>query len=141
MTHTITLADLCNLIAQGNHPVRITFRERTYEYRNGRYENDVYGVLVLAFSKEYLDEFITYTDTILTNKEREYLSAVLKPWKGEDMEIIKYPSSSSSEYISVRFKNCDRVAMVFPDFKTSEYYKGMKLGTMYPPEELELWTE
>ena len=136
MTHTIKLADLCNLIAQGNQPERITFRERIYEYRNGRYENDFCGVLVLAFGKEYLDESITYTDTILTNKEREYLSTVLKPWKGQPMVIEKVSRSGVYEYIAVRFID---VATLFPKFIAGDHYKGMKPDTMYNPEDLELW--
>lgn len=138
MTQTIKLTDLCNLIAQGNHPVRITFRDRTYEYRNGRYENDQYGVLVLAFSKEYLDESVTYTDTILTNKEREYLSTVLKPWKGQLMVIEKVSKLSVYENIAIRFLDD---ATILPKFRIDEHYKGMERNRRYTPEELGLWTE
>lgn len=136
MTHTIKLADLCNLIAQGNQPKRITYRESVYEYRDGRYENDYYGVFVLAFGKEYLDESITYTDTILTNKEREYLSTVLKPWKLQPMAIEKVSRSGRYEYIAVRFID---EAIVFPQFIAGEHYKGMEPGKRYSPEDLELW--
>lgn len=138
MTHTIKLTDLCDLIAHGNQPERITFRDRTYEYRNGRYENDVYGVLVLAFGKEYLDESVTYTDSILTNKEREYLSAVLKPWKGQLMVIEKVSKINVYEYIAIRFLDD---AIAFPKFRIDEHYKGMERNRRYTPEELELWTE
>lgn len=139
MTHTIKLADLCNLIAQGNQPKRITYRDSIYEYRDGRYENDYYGVFVLAFGKEYLDESITYTDTILTNKEREYLSTVLKPWKGERIYVHKY-NAVTDEY-NYLFLQVGDGTMSLPKFKADKYYTKLEMKIGYTPEDLELWTE
>lgn len=82
---------------------------------------------------------------ILTDKEREYLSAVIKPFKS-DVQIIKkmettYDTEDSEvyipkEYIVIITKEFDNA--VLPCFEKGKYYKGMETTDGYTLEELGL---
>ena len=75
---------------------------------------------------------------ILTNKEKAYLSAVIKPFR-EDVEcIMKFGRCSvEKEFIHISMKdNCDNCTL--PDFEKGTMYKGMKTNKEYTLEELGL---
>ena len=88
------------------------------------------------FFKWLLEE---YKDPILTDAERKYLSAVLRPFK-ENVRTIckKYFQSYSDlsyEYIVVKLST-ERWG--FPKFIEGTMYKGMELDKEYSLEELGL---
>lgn len=103
--------------------------------------------------KAYIGETITYdyqscTDAILNwmaqpykkpildNVEREYLSAVIKPFRGKVSYISKHGNSELMEFIYIKLSDGD--AADFPNFEANTMYRGMELDKNYTPEELGL---
>lgn len=77
-----------------------------------------------------------YKPTILDEKEKAYLSAVIKPFR-EDVEYIeKCCFVSGSEYILISLQN--NKILSFPSFEKSKMYKGMKPRKEYTLEDLGL---
>lgn len=75
---------------------------------------------------------------VLDEKEREYLSHVLNPFKLYIRSVAKYPSKQAGcdrEFICVRFIES---GWQFPSFKKGTMYKGMKCNREYTLEELGL---
>ena len=73
---------------------------------------------------------------ILDDAERKYLSAVIKPFRNEKLEIVKHSTCNGSEewlnFVS------EKGSFYLPNFKTGTMYKGMKQGKHYTLEELGL---
>lgn len=72
---------------------------------------------------------------ILDEKEKEYLSAVIKPFKNR-IDYIKKIDLTGREFIYIYLKNDEDID--FPYFKKGTMYKGMKLGRQYTLKELGL---
>lgn len=72
---------------------------------------------------------------ILDDVEKEYLSAVIKPFKGKVKYIRKY-DCPIGEFIEIGISN--DAAITFPNFKKGTMYKGMELNREYSLEELGL---
>lgn len=72
---------------------------------------------------------------ILDEKEKEYLSAVIRPFKGR-VDYIKKFDITSKEFIRIYLKNDEDID--FPYFKKGTMYKGMKLDKKYTLKELGL---
>ena len=81
-----------------------------------------------------------YKEPILDEVEREYLSAVIKPYKSKVSFIAKSKDLYEAKYfISIVVKgNYGREAIHLPWFKENTMYKGMKIGKEYTLEELGL---
>ena len=78
-----------------------------------------------------------YKDPILDDVEREYLSAVIKPFRKKISCIRKSKDSRKGKnYIKIEF--CDGDCMFFPNLSNNAMYKGMKLDRNYTIEELGL---
>lgn len=75
-----------------------------------------------------------YVPEILTEKEKAYLSAVIKPFK-EKMESIKKVSFGEDEYLRFCLK-CEIIS--FPFFGEGTMYKGMEANREYTLKELGL---
>ena len=89
------------------------------------------------YSDKFLDQEIEIDLPILNTEEKEYLSAVLKPFINNVTDIAKYRrTSDSSEYIVINFK--DTEGLILPHFKENTMYKGMELDKKYTLEELGL---
>lgn len=75
---------------------------------------------------------------ILDEKEREYLSAVIKPWRDRVIFIYKH-EYCDEEYITIGYHDglCEHYAS-FPSFKKGTMYKGMKTNIAYTLEELNI---
>jgi hypothetical protein len=86
----------------------------------------------------YRYKFEIIEEPILTDKEREYLKAVIKPFKVTS--IRKYEDYENEEYIrvEVEIKDGTYACIEFPDFKKGTRYKGMELDRYYTVEELDL---
>ena len=75
-------------------------------------------------------------EEILDEKEKEYLSMVLKPFMKDIDYICKCDESSSTKFIEVTFNDGD--CMCFPNLKNNSMYKGMEDRKRYTLEELGL---
>ena len=74
-------------------------------------------------------------EPILDDKEKEYLSNVIRPFRDKIEYIIKY-ETCKGEYICIRLKNDEPILL--PDFKENTMYKNMKVDKEYTLEELGL---
>lgn len=90
------------------------------------------------------DDWEEYKEDILDEKEKEYLSAVIKPFRDRVTYIKKvdtyFGCNKNCEYIFGKLSNKDTVIDVFtlPWFPKGSMYKGMKLGKEYTLKELGL---
>lgn len=75
-------------------------------------------------------------ESILDEKEREYLSVVIRPFRDDVKFICKNDNYTGHEYINIGFYKNDNI--LFPCFKKGSMYKGMKLNKEYELEELGL---
>ena len=77
--------------------------------------------------------------TILDQAEKEYLSAIIKPFRDMVTSVIKY-ESSIYEYIAIRYRDLEEYigTVRLPSFKKDTMYKGMEIGKAYSLNELGL---
>ena len=75
-------------------------------------------------------------EPILTDSKREYLSAVIKPFRKKVMDAVKTQYSGGKQSIRIRICAGDYVEL--PLFNNNTMYKGMDVGKYYTPEELGL---
>ena len=77
--------------------------------------------------------------TILDQAEKEYLSAIIKPFRDMVTSVIKY-ESSIYEYIAIRYRGLEEYigTVRLPSFKKDTMYKGMEIGKAYSLNELGL---
>ena len=73
------------------------------------------------------------SEEILTKEEKDYLSAVIKPFRNRVSSISK---DGPLEYITISLDGDDFA--ILPNFGEGTMYKGMKLDKKYTLEELEL---
>ena len=97
------------------------------------------------YTNEFLNQEIEIkAPSILDEKEKEYLSTVIKPFKNKVKSISKSNVANGLyEYISIETVHpLARTEFIsFPLFKTQTMYKNMKLRKKYTLEELELQNE
>ena len=76
----------------------------------------------------------------LTQEEKEFLSAVIKPFKNRVEYIHKYKVNGDYErlYIKVSDDESNDECIMFPKFKMGTMYKGMEEAKKYTLEELGL---
>lgn len=88
------------------------------------------------YSDKFLDQTIEVeVPDILTKEEKEYLSAVIKPFK-DKIDYIQKRISNFGEYIVIMLEGDN--ALLLPYFKENTMYKGMKKKKEYKLEELGL---
>ena len=89
----------------------------------------------LGESLEWLNQ--EYKESILDDVEKEYLLAVIKPFRKKISCIRKSKDPRKRKnYIKIEF--CDGDRMFFPNLANDAMYKGMKLDKNYTLEELGL---
>lgn len=76
---------------------------------------------------------------ILTDKEKEYLSNVIKPFR-DKVEFIAKRSVPKYEYIEISYREINTFvgAVCLPIFKENTIYKNMKINEEYTLEDLGL---
>ena len=79
--------------------------------------------------------FEEYEEPVLDNVERKYLSAVIKPFKG-DVDYICKRLNYGGYYIAIASNGSD--VMKLPYFPNNKMYKGMELDRRYKLRELGL---
>ena len=82
---------------------------------------------------EWLEE--EYKEPILNDVEKAYLSAVIKPFRGEVKSIKKVSFCGEVEYLKIFF---EMDLMSLPFFANGTMYKGMEVNKKYTLEELGL---
>ena len=97
-----------------------------------QYKPPVYPYELLVDFANWLEE--EYDPKILDEKEKEYLSAVIKPFR-EEVETIE--KTSFSGYEQLQISDGDTI-MAFPCFEKGTMYKGMEVDKDYTLEELGL---
>ena len=105
-----------------------------YKGTNWTYHKDLY-------SDKFLDQTIEVeAPDILTKEEKEYLGAVIKPFRDKVVEIVKYTNIYfKKDNISIYYKDeSGNKSMRFPEFECGTMYKEMALGRPYKLEELGL---
>ena len=77
--------------------------------------------------------------SILTKQEKEYLSAVIKPFRDQIIHIIKL-NDIDNQSIEIKLYGIDGYVkyIFFPPFKKGSMYKGMELKKKYTLKELGL---
>ena len=76
---------------------------------------------------------------ILTEKEKEYLSNIVKPFKDKIVSIVKYINCYDSyEFIRITIRQgiSDACHIILPTLTSETMYKGMKFGKEYTLDEL-----
>lgn len=74
-------------------------------------------------------------EEILDETEKEYLKAVIRPFKNRVLGITK-EECKNKQYIAIDIKNDSRIDL--PVFEKDTMYRGMKVGYTYRLKELEL---
>ena len=85
-------------------------------------------------------EIIKLPRQILNEKEKEYLSNVIKPFRDRVNYIIK-TENSLGEYITIHsrlYTGCHHDVTLLPEFEKGAMYKGMEINKRYNLEELGL---
>ena len=87
-------------------------------------------------------EIVKISKPILDDKEKEYLSHIIKPFKEKIMFIRKSEYGEHKEYIDICYCEDEGTkytyGIEFPSFKKGTMYKGMELDKQYTLEELGL---
>lgn len=98
----------------------------------------VTGDGVLKTLLRWLDE--EHVDILLKNKEREYLSKVIEPFKDQIISIYKEQFGFNHESIIIEYYDFDRSqsTLCLPQFEKSSMYAGMECDRKYTLEELGL---
>ena len=156
----ITFRELLNLIHEGEQPNKLACYnvewewdsvDEEYYYRNFKDFNNVYTegttleeVVSDIYTAKQLaeDKIIHVYDEILTDKEKEYLSNIIKPFKKYISEIKKIPVESQ-ERIIIKYHDYLSIdgithCILLPTFKKGTMYLGMELYKEYTLEELGL---
>ena len=95
------------------------------------------GKTLIGASNPFIWLCEEYKEPILDDVEREYLSAVIKPFRNKVKHIVKRTSTQEEQYIRIVLCNLER--MNFPNFNTNTgMYKGMEADKLYSLEELGL---
>lgn len=94
------------------------------------------------YGRTYIDDILDwmaqpYKEQILDETEREYLSAVIRPFRKEVNTISKFHTRDKCRqyiYIELKYMHC----CTLPDFPKGIMYKGMEDGRHYTLDELGL---
>ena len=91
-------------------------------------------------ANNFVDKKIKLTlekeEPILDEKERKYLSGVIRPFRNEIKNISKTLFDDEKEFIIITFKDNDSTTL--KNFKKGTMYEGMELNKEYTLEELGL---
>lgn len=144
----MNLIEALNLLKEGKRVRNKIWEEHEYimlkngfiKYGNGvTHRIDIYGEYDMCD-----DTWEEYKEDILDEKEKEYLSAVIRPFRKKVKYIKKvdicWGCNKNYEYISGELGNKDDVidTLALPYFPKGSMYKGMETDKKYTLEELGL---
>ena len=143
MKKVTNFIELCKLINEGKAPDKIRIYglrcDQTLEWDGFDYIASDESTLFEEFHLAGLMEInIEYDEPILTKEERDYLSAVITPWKKTVSHISKEHSmlDPGVEYIAIGQHSKDPI--ILPSFPLGRYYQRMEQKKQYSLEELGL---
>ena len=118
--------------------VNIIGDNRTEIVLNEAISNEEFEEIVNNFVDKKIKLTLETQEPILDEKERKYLSGVIRPFRDEIECIIKKKSIDyeNKEYIIIHFKQLETA--MFPYFKKGTMYKSIELNREYTLEELGL---
>lgn len=93
------------------------------------------GKRLLGASNQFKWLCEEYKEPILDDVEKDYLSAVIKPFRKRIKYIVIWPDGSE-QFLHIELY--DDEYMNFPNFKANTMYKGMKPNKRYTLDELGL---
>ena len=105
------------------------------------YDSDIRSSYGQTYADDILDWMAKpYQNTILGKEEKEYLSAVIKPFKNYVTGIAKIKDDymTGKHYIQIRVKKDTQEYINIPWFEGNTMYKGMKENKLYTIKELGL---
>jgi len=85
------------------------------------------------------NKYVCLRKKLINDKERKYISQVIKPFRHDvkGVKIEAYSSFSSDVWLEILLK--DGQSIKFPFFKLGTMYEGMELGKEYTLDELEIY--
>lgn len=123
---------------QNPNPCILKVRAKGFISKNIDVENGVLEGMQLGKRYTWKELGLCVSEGILSDKEKEYLSAVIKPFKDKVDYVKKYSfENGEKESIGISFKN-DNGYFSFPVFKKGTMYAGMYPYREYTLEELGL---
>lgn len=145
----ITYLELLKMVEEGKQPENIKYMGSPFTWNGCEYENDKDNNLTPYISAwttkaQTTANTIEYNEEILTVAERNYLSAVIKPFRNSVKSIEKLEIKSfykKYQYINIEYDEIDKSVsggLSFPVFEEGSLYKGMELDKEYTLEELGL---
>jgi len=150
MIKKMTVVNLLNSIINNTQPKEIMIKDFDGNYESEKfYWNDECRQYLnircetagIGISEKTVNNlFVEYKVSVLTNKEKQYLSNIIKPFRNKIIAIIKLPTGSDKEYIEMVFKDYDSsISFIdLPPFDENTLYIGMEESHRYSLEELEL---
>lgn len=123
-----------------NYSTKYKITKNGFMYWSDDYQqwNYTCGIEELFLGKR---QIVKIPKQILDEKEKEYLSAVIKPFRDRILRIAKKGEDDESEYIEISLRyyvNKFYAVFFLPDFKKGTMYKGMEVEKEYTLEELGL---
>ena len=141
----MTIAEAVKALAEGKKIRRKTWEKGDYvtlkDNKVVTIGDQPSGLNIEDFSADWWEE---YKEPVLNDKEKEYLSAVIKPFRDRVIYIKKIAMylgcNEYYEYILGELDNKDDVADTFalPYFPKGSMYKGMETNKKYTLEDLGL---
>ena len=125
------------LIDLSTYEFKFTEDYLMYYHTEGDYwEKASFDTLCNLLNGKY--EVIKLPKSILAEKERKYLSRVIKPFREKILHISKL-TGKNSEYICIDIRyDWEEDSILLPRFATGTLYKGMEIGKEYSVKDLGL---
>ena len=132
---------LSHLHTINKHKVKVTWLcFRCHLYKQGLlHDLSKYSYIELKTGFHYYQGFRSPIDA--EKEEKEYLSAVIKPFRHRIAYIVKMLDPfKDREKIVIYYRNCYNVIKCFelPEFKSELMYKNMRIAQSYKIEDLGL---
>ena len=109
-----------------------------HEVYDGRVNDYCYPLLIALLNGT--DTIVKLSKNILTEKEKEYLSSIISPFRNRVEYISKYDYRSKYEYIKIKYNEIydAQFSINLPCFEKGTMYTGMKVDKTYSLRELGL---
>ena len=120
-----------------NRPVKYKLTKDGFMYWTDAYQQWHYtcGVEILFTGEK---QIVKIPKPILNEKEKEYLSSVIKPFR-DKVSLISKRSNDNGQFISIEIEEKPHNNnMFFPYFEEGSMYKGMEINKHYTLDELGL---
>lgn len=120
-----------------NRPIKYKLTKDGFMYWSDNYQQWHYtcGVEDLFLGKRRI---VKIPKPILTEKEKEYLSNVIKPFR-DKVDSISKRSCDNGQYIAIEIDEPPHGSEIFfPYFEQGTMYQGMTVGKYYTLEKLDL---